>query len=318
MNGANGMKDGAKKLKIYWNNICLLRKAEEGFINGYAAEAHGADIDVEYFGLGMPKKLRTQIAGDLAAHGDVGADVIVSTELDIFWDARLLRGKDFFTDTANGFEVRDTVAAFIDPDRTLAAAHLLPMLISVNGRVLGDLPAPRTLEDLCSAAYKGKIVLGGADTAAGRSIVICIWYLYGEAAARRFLDNATFVNLPAMAYGAAIKGEYPVCLLPSVLSGRGLDTVFPADGAPTIPTYACVRKSADKAEAYAFLGLLFGKSMQTFYADRGFIIPSNNEVDLSPAFYSAPPALLYPDWTWLNAFDTPRFSALMDGITPVR
>ncbi|MDR1940534.1 MAG: ABC transporter substrate-binding protein [Clostridiales bacterium] len=306
-----------KKLKIYWNNICLLRKGEEVFINGYIAKNPDVVFDIEYFGLGMPKKLRAQIDADLAESGDVNADVIVSTELDIFWDKRRLKGGDFFVAAADGFEACDLIknGNFINPERTLAVAQVLPMLIAVNESRLKDLKPPETLQDLCSPEYKGKIVLGGADTAAGRSVAACVEYLYGAEGQKAFLDNAAFAAIPAMAYSLTVRGAFPVCILPSVLCGRGLKTVCPRDGAPAIPTYVCIHKKADYDAAKGFLDMLFDKPMQEFYAERGFILPSHKAVAPSKVMYGGGvPRLSYPDWGWLNTFGAEAFSDMMDGI----
>jgi len=307
------------KISVYWNNICLLRRAEEKFVGEYAK--NNADFCVKYFGLGMPKKLRNQIADDLQKYGEPKADVIVSTDLDIFQDKRLLLGKfDFFADIAGQFVTRDEIKATGTeyPVGQVVTAHVLPMVICVNEDIAQDIAYPETLKDLCKNEYKGKIVLGGNDTAAGRSIAMSIWYLYGEKCAMKFLQNAIFVSIPAMAYNAcAKKKEFPVCILPSVLAKQGgLKTVFPKDGAPAIPTYVCVRRGTP-AEALGFLkSVLFGIEMQRFYSDRAVILPSHPDVKINPALFDngAMCRFLYPDYDFVQSFDMLKFCEIMDGI----
>jgi hypothetical protein len=311
-----------KKLKVYWNNICLLRKGEEAFINAHIAENPDTEFCVEYFGLGLPKKLRGQIAADLERIGEPDADVIVSTELDIFWDKRLLNGRDFFAPIAGSFDVCPLIkdAPFTDPAKTLAVCQCLPMPVCVNEGALkaAGLREPTSLKDLCAPEFKGKTVLGGADTAAGRIVAASINYLYGAAATEAFLSNAAFASIPAAALSAAARGAYPVCVLPSVLCGRGLKTVFPSDGVPAIPTYAAVKKTAPAAESAKFLDMLFSRPMQEFYSDRGLVISGRADVPPPSAMYGAAPYKpLYPDWDWLNnRFDAAGFSARMDRIKP--
>ena len=137
----------------------------------------------------------------------------------------------------------------------------------------------------------------------------------------RFLRNAVFVPIPAMAYNAAaIKKEYPICILPSVLSGRGLKTIFPKEGAPAIPSYVCVRKSAP-GEAVDFLRqVLFGIEMQNFYAERGFILPSHPDAKINPALLdnNALCRFVYPDYKFVRNFDMTKFCGIMDGITVMK
>jgi len=311
-----------KKIKVYWNNICLLRRAEENFINEYAK--HGLDIEIEYFGLGMPQKLREKIAVDLGQYNEPQADVIVSTDLDIFQDKRLLLGKfDLFADIAGEFiirnEVKETGTEY--PFCQIVTAQVLPLFICVNEEITGGMAIPESLKDLCEEDYNGKIVLGGNDTAAGRSLIMCIWFLYGEEYAMKFLRNAVFVPIPAMAYNAAaIKKEFPICILPSVLSGRGLKTIFPKDGAPAIPSYICVRKDAP-GDAVDFLQkTLFGIDMQSFYAERGFILPSHQNVKINPVLMedNVLCRFVYPDYYFIQNFDMTKFCGIMDGIAVMK
>ena len=291
-----------RPLTVYWNNICLLRRAEEGFLAEY-----GEGLDVTYFGLGTPRKLRAFVQRDLAETGGVRADVIVSTDLDLFQDARHLRGKALFG------EIDFPSGPFIDKgaistDLCLAVSQILPMVIATAP---SSPEFPQTLRELCEPRYKHKIVLGGRDTAAGRSVVMTLWYLYGEDAARAFLDNAVFTSIPAVARACIVRGEYPVGILPTALCGSGIRAIFPRDGAPAIPTFAAISRTADTANALRFLRILFGSRMQAFYAERAFAIPSSGS--LSPLLFpdSTPPAYIYPPDAWLDRFDMPTFTALM-------
>ncbi|MDR1470775.1 MAG: ABC transporter substrate-binding protein [Spirochaetaceae bacterium] len=301
------------KLRVYWSNICLLRKSEEAFLADYAGE-----LDITYFGLGTPHKLREWVKSDLDDTGRVNADVIVSTDLDIFQDTRLLRGKDFFRELET--EPVFCSGPFIDKpaistDPCIAVSQILPMCIAAP---LSNRDHPASLRELCEPRYKHKVVLGGRDTSAGRSVVMTLWYLYGEAAARAFLDNAVWTTVPAVARVNLARGAYPVGILPSALCGSGVRAIFPSDGTPAIPTFVAVSKTAaDKPAALAFLGILFSGPMQRFYADRAFAVPSSGP--LSPLFYpdGTPPRFVYPPDEWLDRFDMARFTALMDEGGPV-
>jgi ABC-type Fe3+ transport system substrate-binding protein len=305
------------KLKIYWNNICLLRKKEEEFLNTYFESNKECTFDIEYFGLGMPKKLKKQVKDDLVTYKDFNADVIVSTELDIFWDKKILGNLTNLQSLKGLYDISDILSnnTFIDPNNYLTISQALPMLITINPIALKDLNKPTSLLDLTKPIYKGKIVLGGSDTAAGRIIVSSIWYLYGEEVAMKFLDNVTFVNIPAMGLNMVKKGVYPIAILPSVLCGRELITICPKEGSPSIPTYCCIHKNANLKQAKKFLDVLFGSEMQEFYALRGYMIPSNKAVSYSSEMYpNGLPKLLYPTWEWFNKFDAERFSNIMDNI----
>lgn len=303
-------------ITVYWNNITLLRRAEEIYINEYLK--YNDCVKMEYFGLGTPRKIRAQVAEDLAEYGEPNADVIVSSDFDIFQDKRLLLDKfNLFCDLASEFDIRqeikDTGALY--PRGEVTVAHALPMVICVNEEISGGMRHPESLKDLCNEEYQGMIVLGSNDIAAGRTIVMSIWYLYGEEYAQRFLKNAMFVPIPSMAYNCcAIKRERPICILPMVLAARELKTIFPSDGCPIVPSFVCVKKNAPSIAIDFLRSLLFGVEMQQFYAERGIIVPSRNDIKISDALYKngALCRMIYPDFEFIKSFDMTKFATIMD------
>jgi ABC-type Fe3+ transport system substrate-binding protein len=290
---------------------------EQEFLVDYFAKDSETTYTISYFGLGMPVKLKDQIMSDLKGNNDVDADVIVSTELDIFWDRRILMERNLFTPLENKLPVADfwKNLAIRDEKQYLSVPQLLPELIVLNEKSLGDLVAPESLLDLTKPLYRGKIVLGGPDTAAGRIIVMCLWYLYGEETVIKFLENVKFVSVPAMALGLLKSGVYPIGILPAVLCGRELKTIFPKEGIPVIPTYCCVNKKANYKTAEAFLKNLFGSKMQDFYVHRGYGLSGNVDVNFDEQFYpDGLPKILYPSWDFFQSVPMEKYYALMDNI----
>ncbi|MDR2822687.1 MAG: ABC transporter substrate-binding protein [Acholeplasmatales bacterium] len=305
-----------ENFKIYWNNICLLRKKEEEFINSFFRKESNYNFDITYFGLGMPLKLKSKIVGDLEENSDINADLVISTELDIFWDKNILGNKDIFKNLKDTFDIKDYIKnsnVLANEKSELSAFLLLPELICVNTLALNGLEEPLSLKDLTLPKYKGRIVIGGKDTAAGRIIAICIWYLYGLDYLLKFMDNVNFVKVPAMALGLLKKGAYPIGILPSILAGRDLKTIFPSDGIPVIPTYAVIHKNANYILAKKFLDFLLGEEFQEFYSSRGYLLPANKNINYSKDLYPEKDLnLLYPAWDFIMNFDIKKFYEIMD------
>ncbi|MCL2722366.1 MAG: ABC transporter substrate-binding protein [Treponema sp.] len=303
-------------ITVYWNNITLLRRAEETYINEYLLNTN--KIQMEYFGLGMPRKIRNQVVEDMAKYNEPNADVIVSTDFDIFQDKRILFDKlDLFYDLAKEFDIRKEIkdSGVMYPTGQIIVAHLLPLVICVNEEIIGDINHPDSLKDLCKDEYKGKIVLGSNDIAAGRTVVMNIWNLYGEDYAMKFLDNVMFVPIPSMAYNyCVIKKEIPICILPLILATKELKTIFPSDGCPPVPTYVCVKKNTPSVAIDFLKKTLFGFEMQQFYSERGLIIPSRNDVSINSALFenNSLCRIVFPNYDFRENFDMVKFSTIMD------
>lgn len=73
---------------LYWNHICVLHNQEKAFLSRLAESLKAEDIalTVRYFGLGYPEHMSEYLAREDA----VLPDLIVSADLEVFEDARLM------------------------------------------------------------------------------------------------------------------------------------------------------------------------------------------------------------------------------------
>ena len=73
---------------LYWNHICVLHNQEKAFLSRLAESLKAEEIalTVRYFGLGYPEHMSEYLAREDA----VLPDLIVSADLEVFEDARLM------------------------------------------------------------------------------------------------------------------------------------------------------------------------------------------------------------------------------------
>ena len=305
--------------KVYWNNVCLLSKMEEEFIskaiNNWQITKQDK-FNFEYFGLGKQMKLNEKIAMDLNSQG-VNAHALISTDLDVFQDQALLLNKlSEYKNLADQFLINKGLISpsIFYPSGEIQPSIVIPLVMVANTALLKEEEIPQSLEELTHPKWEGKITFGGMDTSAGKSVLMALWYLYGEEAVYKFIKNSTVQNVPAAAFNGVMRGKFPLALVPTIFAARGgqgnLRGIWPKEGAVAIPSYVAIKKEADDGLVTFLNELLFGREMQEFYSSRGFVIPVHPEVEVPQWLAENQCRTVYPEWDWIRNFDIERFKEI--------
>ncbi len=305
-------------VKVYWNNICLISRLEEKYIKEEVGKS-GMNIQFEYFGLGREKKLSEQIRTE-RDNGEINADIILTTDLDVFQDKRLLFNEienfENLEHMGSLFPVRKEIKeseipyekGFISPFITI------PLVIVVNKGLLNGCGIPESFGQLCDERYSGKVVYGGIDTSAGRSLLMSMWYMYGEDMLRDFMDNSVAASMPAAAFNMVMKGQFPIAIVPSIFALRmgigNLSGIWPVDGAISIPSYLAVKKGTTRETLEFMSEKILSKDKQELLTSNANIIPSHPEADIPAWAGDNGCKLVYPSWKWIESLDYEHFDEI--------
>ncbi|MCD5410932.1 MAG: ABC transporter substrate-binding protein [Clostridiales bacterium] len=280
--------------KLLWNNICLLSRFEEEYINTLGIQ----ELDVDYFGMGRETGLVDYFKNEANPW-----DIVVSTNTDVFQDKSLLHIR------------KETLLSLVDEDFLPKLNHpnlysepkflpfiVIPLVIVINtGKTH---LRPKSLEELCSKEYCGQVTFGGIHNSAGRSLIKIIWSLYGKSSAKALLDNSVVGSMPAASFKKVMDGEVPIAVVPTIFAARsGLNdviTVNPIEGAVAIPSFIAINKECPKEEyAIFFEKIAKNKEFHKILWERGKII--------SPYIEESHIQLCYPEKSFLDSLDDCEF-----------
>ena len=265
--------------KIYWNNICLVTKLEEQFINDKIKNIKDK-IDITYFGLGREDNLLNYFS----KNNHIDAQVIVSTDTDIFHDSKF-----------------DNIFSDFNP---LSKFITIPLVIIYNSSYCKDLLAPESFSDLLNEKYYGKYTFGGPHNSAGKSLVKSLWFTYGQEKTQKFIDNGLITTMPAAAFQNVITGKVPIAIVPTIFALRNgisnLKMIWPKDGAIPIHSYIAKKIELDSDLDSIIDCQILGKDFQKMLVEKAAIIPHCNEVSY-PCFEGVSNyPLMDPDWDFLK------------------
>ncbi|MGV8146542.1 MAG: ABC transporter substrate-binding protein [Alkaliphilus sp.] len=286
------------KRKLLWNNICLLSRFEEEYIETLNLTI----FDVNYYGMGRETDLFDYFKAD-----NKEWDIVVSTNTDVFQNKTLL------------YSQRDTLVSFYEKDfyPRLNAPNLysepqflpfivIPLVIVINtGKTH---LRPTSLKDLCSEEYRGQVTFGGIQNSAGRSLIKAVWSLYGKSLAKELLINSIIGSMPAASFKKVMDGDVPIAVVPTIFAARsGLNnviTVIPSEGAVAIPSFIAVKKECPKDCCDRFFETIAeNKDLHKILWDRGKII--------SPYVDESHIPLCYPEKSFLNSLADCEFYDLL-------
>lgn len=216
---------------LLWNNICLLSRMEEKYI-----QEKLPNVRTMYFGMGRENDLQ-----DFFKKEHTHWKVVVSTDTEIFCDPDLIQKQSLKTSRLdhklNGMHENPMFKPFI----------VIPLVIAVNTDKTHL--RPQSIEDLLKPEYKGEVVYGGPHNSAGKSLVKAIHALYGKDGTSKFFNNSFAASMPAAAYKLALSGHMPIAVVPTIFAMRqglhGMTTVIPSEGAIAIPSYIAIHDSCD-------------------------------------------------------------------------
>lgn len=299
-------------LKVFWNNVCLLSKAERDFINmkneRLIKEDMKTSYDFEFYGLGYEKTL-SQKVDSLIGENLVDGDIIVSTDLDVFQNSKR---SEYFLENYRTLEDTFTYSDYIrenksiiDPSSYFFPFIIIPLVMIVNKDKCKK--PVKSFKDLLDDDFKDDYSFGGHSNSAGHSLLKSIHYLYGEDSYLKFLNNAQVTSMPAQAFQKLMKGEVSLAIVPSIFALRGgvgsLEAVWPNEGAVAIPSYIAVRKRVSDIDLQKFINNFLHVDHQHRLRDLGDIIPTFKNTVPSEFALKNRCSLIYPEWTFYKKFD---------------
>lgn len=216
-------------------------------------------------------------------------DLFVSAGFETFFDPRTIgRFKDqgLFSDLTSGPLHRDFQGvALKDPKGHYGLISVVPAVFMVNHDELGDLPVPRTWDDLLKPEYEQKVALPVGDFDLFNAILLTLHKQYGDDGIRK-LGRCMLKSMhPAQMIKNAQRAteeKPPVTIIPFFFSRmaemvKSLEIVWPLDGAIISPIFMLTK--ADKADKLQPIAdFLFSKEVGELLTNKGLFPSLNPEV----------------------------------------
>lgn len=211
---------------LYWNHICVLHNQEKAFLSRLAESLKAEDIalTVRYFGLGYPEHMSEYLAREDA----VLPDLIVSADLEVFEDARLMEKLRPTLHQSRDFVPLADSAALSCCER---GAALLPIL-AIPLVYFTREPERAERTPLCEM---DGLCIGGVNNSAIKTVAKTLLSHAGQTQTERFLAHANVSDMPIGAYNQVRMGAQKTALVPVALCpprGRKPDFSPRASGRP--------------------------------------------------------------------------------------
>ena len=280
------------KYRVYWNNVCLISKFEKQHIESLRDE--NLPFDFTFYGLGQASALSAQVDME-NANGECGADIVVSTDVDIFHNPNRSHYFSQYKKVPGELPQVQWLDCVKHPQHLFKPFLAIPLVFVTKSET-----HVTSLKELIDGEGKITYAFGGLHNSAGQSLLKAIWWLYGFEAARRFLKHAKVGSMPAHAYQMLSKGEVEVAIVPSLFALRSgvnhLKSVVPSEGAIAIPSYIAVKNNVPD-DVYA---LFEEKVLSERFQNDLFTAGDVHVLALAERF-DVP--MLMPPWSFLESID---------------
>lgn len=293
-----------RRIRLYWNNICVLHKGELAFLDRIRKELapEGIDLEVTPFGLGYEYHLSDYLRREDA----VLPDLIVSADLEVFEDERIFsRFSDRLYPAAEWVPLKSSE----DVRKIYRSRYLLPYLAIplVFYSPKADFPKELSLRQVAEESYD--IAFGGINNSAGKSVVKTLWSGYGKAAADSIFRNALVTGMPVESFNAARRGVKPLALVPSLfaLNDPSGSAFIPSDGAVAVPSYIAALDSAAEDDLKKVVSKLEEPDVLSFYAEKGNLVTAMEGSPENSWFTSQGSLFQLPTSSWLNEMRSEDF-----------
>ena len=298
--------------KVYWNNICLISNLEEKYISKLCAEKK-LPLNIEYYGLGREYSLFDKVSQDIDK-GSIEADIIVSTDLDVFQDSTLLKSRISEFSSVTLFPTLNSIvhnSNIIDKTGYFTPFITIPLVLVYNKQLVPSNKIPKSFKDLLQPYYYKKVAFGGAHNSAGRSLFKSLFYLYGESKTKQFIESCHKGSMPAAAFQMVASGQVPIAIVPTIFAIRrginNIDFVWPKEGAVAIPSYVAFKNTVADKDKQLIINTLLGKDFQQLLNKSADIIPSHIDTNSSVLITNEDQKLLYPSWQFTNNLNHSEF-----------
>ena len=251
---------------------------EQGKTLGYSLQAASVGMD----------GLASQLA---AVKGpDDLPEVFVSAGFESFFDhgsINQFKNEGVFTDVAPaGQNAAFGDLKLRDPDGHFTMLGVVPAVFLVNGPALGDLPEPRSWEDLLKPIYEKRVALPVGDFDLFNGLLLNMHKRFGDDGVTA-LGRSMVANLhPSQTVGrfaGKAQTQPAISIVPYFFSrmtmgSKAIRVVWPEDGAVISPIFMLV-KASTKQDASLITEMMISKEMGEILAHRGLFPVLNPEVD---------------------------------------
>lgn len=299
-------------LEIYWSNVCILKKIEKDKLSSWARQwqaERGLDVNVNFFGLGEESYINERIASELQK-GDLAANVVISTDINIFQNKDLLLGQlDQFQTLKGQLPLRSELAQkeIAHPSGCFQPCAVALIIMIYNNKLLKETEKPASWAATLEPAWQGKVVFGGAELPAGQGFLRGMWYLYGDKGLEQCVKNYQLVSSPAAVLQAVSKGEFVAGVVPLAFTGgRGLEDVteiWPQEGALSVPSYVAIHKDAPGGAVGFVKETLFSDEIQQLYSQNALLVPAVPGVSPPSIVAENDFKMVCPQWSWIEQAD---------------
>ncbi len=167
-----------------------------------------------------------------------------------------------------------------DPKEHYSIISVVPAVFLVNTKELGDLPIPKTWEDLLKPCYENKISIPVGDFDLFASLLLNIHKKYGEEGVRKLSKSMLSAMHPSqMVKSEKNKNERPaVTIMPYfftkiVKEGGTMQAVWPEDGAIISPIFMLTKANQEKSQS--LINALASDDVAKILSHQG-LFPSTN------------------------------------------
>lgn len=302
-----------RRIRLYWNNICVLHKGEVGFLKQIKGELalDGIELEITCFGLGYPFHMSEY----LTKEDSLLPDMIVSTDLEVFEDRAVFsRLSDSLVPLGHLFAIKsDEVSQVVDK-----GAYLLPYLIIPLVFYTRDFSVPKTLSLEAAAAGSMDITFGGINNSAAKSVVKTVWANYGKAKLLSLFKNARVTDMPVEAFALARRGVKSLALVPSLFALGDMEgrAFVPSDGAVALPSYICAMDSVSLHDVKKVVKALNAEAFLDFFRNKGRLITMKQGAFAESWFKENGGRLQMAPQSWIENLDDGEFAAVYKSLMP--
>jgi len=185
-------------------------------------------------------------------------DVFLSAGFDLFFDPKLMgryRDEGVFADFSSlkvynsDFKEQN----LMDPQGMFSLIALVPAVFLVNTKALGDIPIPKTWEDLLDPIFENRVSLPVGDFDLFNAILLTLTQKYGREGVRKLGRSFQKSLHPSEMVKSHRKAEPPwITIMPyfftrTIREGGTMQAVWPEDGAIISPIFMLTKKEKQEA-----------------------------------------------------------------------
>ncbi len=188
-----------------------------------------------------------------------------------------------------------------DPKGRYAILGIVPAVFSVNTKVLGDKPMPKSWKDLTKPEYQNTIALPMQDLDLFNAVLLAMYHKYGEEGVAG-LGRALMFNMhPAQMVKTTSKSAPSTPLITVMpyfftqMNSPDTVAVWPEDGAIVSPIFL-IQKTSTKEKSKALTEFFMSKEMGKIISAEGKFPATQKDIDNG---FSKDQKFMWPSWDYI-------------------